>query len=351
MTVNTHFLNNYRLKVAFHVGVWLVLILVYAWLFQPLYGDLGMSILRGLGNLLPMALLFYANLWLVEHYFEKNRYAQFLLWATVLMVGIAALRVNLNQFFPEIKPNSVILSPGNKWWAGAVLTNILTLLVSTFYQILEIRFRHEQQNAAIISKQNEAQLQFLRAQINPHFLFNTLNNIYSLAVVRSPQTADMVMQLSKLLRYVVYDSKAEQIPLETEVDHIEQYLQLFRMRSEAPLDITFQVSGAIEGLRLEPMMLIPLVENCCKHADFNTNEKAYIRLDLRVENGWLHFHTTNTKNDQDRQKDQVGGVGMDNLRQRLELLYPNAHRFTTQDKIAVFEVGFSIKTDFSVLGF
>jgi len=194
-------------------------------------------------------------------------------------------------------------------------------------------------------------LQFLRAQINPHFLFNTLNNIYSLAVVRSPQTADMVMQLSKLLRYVVYDSKAEQIPLETEVDHIEQYLQLFRMRSEAPLDITFQVSGAIEGLRLEPMMLIPLVENCCKHADFNTNEKAYIRLDLRVENGWLHFHTTNTKNDQDRQKDQVGGVGMDNLRQRLELLYPNAHRFTTQDKIAVFEVGFSIKTDFSVLGF
>lgn len=303
-----------------------------------------MSILRGLGNLLPMALLFYANLWLVERYFEKNHYSQFLLWATLLMLGIATFRVNLNQLFPEIKPNAVVLAQSNKWWAGAILTNILTLLVSTFYQILEIRFRHEQQNAAIISKQNEAQLQFLRAQINPHFLFNTLNNIYSLAVVRSPQTADMVMQLSKLLRYVVYDSKAEQIPLETEIAHIEQYLQLFRMRSETPLDITFKVSGHIEGLRLEPMLLIPLVENCCKHADFELNEKAYIQLELSTENGWLHFKTRNSKDDVKHvQKDSVGGVGLDNLRQRLELLHPGAHQFEVQDQNNNFEVTLKLK--------
>lgn len=344
MTPNKHFLNNHRLKVAFHIGVWLVLIVVYAWLFLPLYGSLSISILRGLGNLLPMALLFYANLWLVERYFEKNHYAQFLLWATVLMIGIAALRINLNGFFPPIRPSTVILSEGNKWWAGAILTNILTLLVSTFYQILEIRFRHEQKNMAIISKQNEAQLQFLRAQINPHFLFNTLNNIYSLAVVRSPQTADMVMQLSKLLRYVVYDSKAEQIPLETEIAHIEQYLQLFRMRSETPLNITFKISGNIEGLRLEPMLLIPLVENCCKHADFELNEKAYIQLELSTEKGWLHFKTRNSKDDvQHVQKDKVGGIGLDNLRQRLDLLYPGAHQFEVQDHTDNFEVTLKLK--------
>lgn len=223
------------------------------------------------------------------------------------------------------------------------MTNILTLLISTFYQILEIRFRHEQQQAAIISKQNEAQLQFLRAQINPHFLFNTLNNIYSLAVIRSPQTADMVMQLSKLLRYVVYDSKTEQIPLETEIAHIEQYLQLFRMRSEEPLDIRFQVSGSVEGVRLEPMLLIPLVENCCKHVDFEINEKAFIQLDLRVEQGWLHFLTRNSKNAQDTQKDKVGGVGLENLRQRLELLYPQAHRFSVKEEENSFEVNFSLR--------
>ena len=344
MTMSKHFLNNYRLKVAFHIGVWLVLIVVYAWLFMPLYGNLGISFLRGLGNLLPMALLFYANLWLVERYFEKNHYVQFLLWATLLMLGIAAIRINLNDFFPPIRPSMVILSEGNKWWAGAILTNILTLLVSTFYQILEIRFRHEQQNMAIISKQNEAQLQFLRAQINPHFLFNTLNNIYSLAVVRSPQTAEMVMQLSKLLRYVVYDSKAEQIPLETEISHIEQYLQLFRMRSEEALDITFDVNGQIEGARLEPMLLIPLVENCCKHADFELNEKAYIQIELSVEKGWLQFKTRNSKDDvQHVQKDKVGGVGLDNLRQRLELLYPGTHQFQVQDLEDHFEVNLRLK--------
>jgi LytS/YehU family sensor histidine kinase len=184
----------------------------------------------------------------------------------------------------------------------------------------------------------------LRAQINPHFLFNTLNNIYSLAVVRSPQTADMVMQLSKLLRYVVYDSKAEQIPLETEIAHIEQYLQLFRMRSETPLDITFKVSGHIEGLRLEPMLLIPLVENCCKHADFELNEKAYIQLELSTEKGWLHFKTRNSKDDvQHVQKDSVGGIGLDNLRQRLELLHPGAHQFEVQDQNNNFEVTLKLK--------
>ena len=344
MTTNSHFLNNQRLKVAFHIGVWVVLILVYAWVFQPLFGAMSIGISRGLGNLLPMALLFYANLWLVECYFEKNHYIQFLLWSTLLIIGIAAIRVNLNQLFPEIKPDAVLLVQGNTWWAGAILTNILTLLVSTFYQILEIRFRHEQQNMAIISKQNEAQLQFLRAQINPHFLFNTLNNIYSLAVVRSPQTADMVMQLSKLLRYVVYDSKAEQIPLETEIAHIEQYLQLFRMRSEAPLNITFKVNGHVEGLRLEPMLLIPLVENCCKHADFELNEKAYIQLELSTEKGWLQFKTRNSKDDvQHVQKDKVGGIGLDNLRQRLELLYPGAHQFEVQDHTDNFEVNLKLK--------
>lgn len=344
MTTNTHFLNNHRLKLAFHAGVWLVLILVYAWLFQPLYGALSVSISRGLGNLLPMALLFYANLWLVERYFEKNRYIQFLLWSTLLIIGIAAFRVNVNQLFPEIKPDAVVLTQSNKWWAGAILTNILTLLISTFYQILEIRFRHEQQNMAIINKQNEAQLQFLRAQINPHFLFNTLNNIYSLAVVRSPQTADMVMQLSKLLRYVVYDSKAEQIPLETEIDHIEQYLQLFRMRSEEPLNITFKVNGNLEGVRLEPMLLIPLVENCCKHADFELNEKAYIQLELSTEKGWLQFKTLNSKDDEQHvQKDKVGGVGLENLRQRLQLLYPNTHHFEVQNQADNFEVTLKLK--------
>jgi LytS/YehU family sensor histidine kinase len=115
------------------------------------------------------------------------------------------------------------------------------------------------------------------------------------------------------------------------------------MRSEEPLNITFQVNGPIEGVRLEPMMLIPLVENCCKHVDFEINEKAYIRLELTVEKDWLHFRTANTKNDQDRQKDKVGGVGLENLRQRLELLYPNRHQFVVMDNPASFEVLFSIK--------
>lgn len=333
---------DYRsLKWWIHAGIWMVILLVYLIIFVQ-YFSMGLSILRGLANLLPMMLLFYLNLYLVNRFYERKKYILFLLINMLLLYSLVVLRVNLNLLFPQINTDLFIANERTGWRIGALITNILILLVSTFYQILENRYTAEQHNQAVIQKQQEAQLQFLRAQINPHFLFNTLNNIYSLAVMRSEKTAEMVLKLSNLLRYVVYDGRQEQVDLSREVKQIQEYIDLFKMRSEHPLNIYYIYSGQLEVLKIEPMILIPIVENCFKHCDFDINEDAYIEIELVADRQQLTFRTFNTKNDA-QQKDSQGGVGLENIRRRLELKYPAQFDLKTQTTTETFEVTLNLK--------
>jgi two-component system, LytTR family, sensor kinase len=342
MTERLHFLDNQRLKVVFHVAVWIMLIFIYASIFSYVY-SFSDSLLRALSNMLPMAALFYINLYLVDRFFEHSRYLVFSSSVLFLIVALAYLRIQLNGLLPPVTPAAILFKSGKAFWGGALMSNLLAVLLSTFYQVLEIRFRKESQQKAIINQQNEAQLQFLRAQINPHFLFNTLNNIYALAVARSEKTPQMVLRLSELLRYVVYETKENQILLTKEIAHLEQYLALFQLRNETPQNLIFTVNGNPEGLFIEPMMLIPLVENCCKHGDFEYNEHAFAQIELSVVDGWLHFSTRNSKNDQNYQKDQVGGVGLDNIRRRLALKYPQGHQFEISQTETEFVVHLSVQ--------
>lgn len=336
MTTQENIINR-RLEFVLHLCIWLAFISVYVVVFSR-FIPYQLSVLRGLANVLPMALLFYANLWLVNIFIEKRRYWAFAITTVLLFLGATFLRMEANTLFPDFRKEWVTMSQKEGWFLGAFFTNLSFVIVGFFYQMLYNRYRTEQRNLAIINEQKEAQLQFLRAQINPHFLFNTLNNIYSLSVVKSEKTAEMVLKLSNLLRYVIYDGKAEQVELKREVEHIQQFIDLFQMKSEEKLNIQLSISGNIDPIKIEPMILIPIVENCFKHCDFDTNENAFINIDLIVDNNTLHFKTINTKNNQDIQKDKVGGVGLENIRKRLELKYKEGYQLTVNEKAAQFIV-------------
>lgn len=329
--------DNRSLKLWIHIGIWACFILVYAIIFGRAL-SVELSLIRGLVNVLPMMLIFYANLYLVNRFLERGRYLPFILINLILLGSMVVLRVRLNLMFPEVSRELFLASERTSWRAGALATNIAVLVVSIFYQILENRYENEQRNLATIREQQEAELQFLRAQINPHFLFNTLNNIYSLAVVKSDKTADMVLRLSNLLRYVVYDGRSAQVELQREAGQIREYIELFRMRSEGPLDITFEQQGETDGVKVEPMILIPLVENCFKHCDFDSNEAAFVRITLSVKDGELFFQTANSCDERQSQKDGVGGVGLDNIRRRLSLKYGGRRRLETREQPKRFEV-------------
>lgn len=326
-----------------HVAFWLVLgvlnLVLSNWYLDP-----SLNIWRPLVNHAVLALLFYANAWLVNLFLEKKKYVAYVALANLIIWITVPVRFYINEkslLHSGIEPVNLQRS----LLFGAIATGYGIVMLSTIYQVLINRYAAERKALAIINRQTETELQFLRAQINPHFLFNTLNNIYSLAVVRSPKTAGMVLKLSQLLRYAVYERQGDLVPLEKEVEHIRYFMELFQMRNEEPQDIEFSTAGELTGVQIEPMILIPMVENCFKHCDFETNPKAFVKMQLAVQNGLLTFNTTNTKNNADQQKDRAGGVGLENIRRRLTLQHPDDFQLKIQDEPGEFRVFFSLKVD------
>ena len=153
----------------------------------------------------------------------------------------------------------------------------------------------------------------------------------------------MLLKLSDLLRYVIYESQKKVVGLQKEVQHIHNFIALFQMRNERPVDIEFTVTGDLSNCHIEPMILIPIVENCFKHADFELNPNAFARIQLDIGTNGLVFSTQNTFDRQNKQKDDTGGVGLENIRRRLALRYADAHRFDVAARDSLFEVTLSIE--------
>lgn len=320
-----------------HLGIWLFGGLGFSLVFIR-FLPMELSFLRTLPNLILLVLLFYGNNWLVRHFFIPKSYRVYFSWATLLLAVVTLLRARFNLEFIDYQMDFLPRNNLRGLQLAAFISNLGLMFVGIIYELSRHRSEVERHALEALNKQQEAQLQFLRTQINPHFLFNTLNNIYSLAVVRSEQTAPMVLQLSDLLRYVIYDSQLEKVPLDKEVQQIERFIQLFQMRSETPANITFRHDAIPPQQTIEPMMLIPLVENCFKHGDFDTNASAFVKISLSVAGHDLTFETYNSKNDALQQKDKVGGVGLENIRQRLKLKYPDRHHVAVEETADTFRV-------------
>ena len=315
-----------------------------SWLVHGQFISLGWGLLRALVNTLAMAGLYYSIAYLVDKYLEGGQYIAFAWRATFTLIFFTVLRSTSNRLFPDFEINLELINSNGVFLFGILLTNSSIFGLAILAQLFINRYEKEKQNLAIISEQRAAELQALRAQINPHFLFNSLNNIYSLAVAKSDKTAEMVVRLSNLLRYVVYEGKAKSVALKDEIEQIEAFIELFQMKSEHPLNISFKKQGEVSDQRIEPMILIPLVENCFKHCDFHDNPDAFIEIRLQLEQDTLYFQTRNTKSNADKQKDQVGGVGLENIKKRIKLSEEQQHELSIQDKLHYFDVNLQIKT-------
>lgn len=330
-------------SVQFHVAIWAIVWLMHAGVFTRFY-PFEVSLLRGFANMSSMAAIFYLNIPLVDRWLEQEKYLAYGLSAAALVLFFVGLRTQINLLFPINASEQLLFanSPKSNLQLAAMVTNTGAVLFSTIYRISRIKENNERLSLETISRQQEAQLQLLRAQINPHFLFNTLNNIYSLAVLRSEKTAPMVLQLSQLLRYVTYDSQESLIPVHKEIAQINAFIELLQMSSESPLNIRFNIQGQPDNCWIEPVLLIPIVENCFKHGDFAENEAAFARLQLIISGNEAIFVVENSFNPQNKQKDALGGVGLDNIRRRLELRYGQQASLQAQQSDAVFTVRLQI---------
>lgn len=300
---------------------------------------MGEALGRTAMNLVFPIVLFYVNgRILVSRYFEAGRYGQWAVWSILLWLGLAFLRTRLELviFHGSIfNQNGAPENGSLRMFLVVALIYLVLMVFSGLYQLLENRRELE-------ARHTEAQLNYLKAQINPHFLFNTLNNIYAAAILQHPRTPDMILRLSDLLRYVTYEAQAGQVSLEKEIGQIRAYLDLFQLKSEHPLPIRFEVEGDVAGCLIEPLLLLPLVENALKHGDLEDHPNAMLQIWLRIQPARLFFQVRNSFDPDNIQKDQAGGVGLENIRQRLELNYRGRHTFESSADGSIFTASMTL---------
>jgi two-component system LytT family sensor kinase len=219
--------------------------------------------------------------------------------------------------------------------------NVLIFILNTIFAMVFYFIRYTQQKEL---EQKEAELQsrsselsFLRSQINPHFLFNNLNTIYSLVYHKSEQALPAISGLSELLRYMLYDN-SEKIELDQEIGYIEKYIALQQLRFENAVAMKMKVTGDVKGMKVPPLLLIPFVENAFKHGDVSES-KEWLWLEINITGGRLIFSCINTK--ANKHRDFTGGIGIDNVRKRLELLFRGRHKLDVRD----YEDQFTVKLE------
>jgi hypothetical protein len=185
-----------------------------------------------------------------------------------------------------------------------------------------------------------AELQLLKAQVHPHFLFNTLNNIYSFSLESSPKTPDLILKLSSLLSYMLYDCKEDEVPLEKELEIMKNYIGLERERYGNLIDVSWNVEGNIEDKYIAPLMLLPFLENAFKHGAAEQLEKPWLSVDIAAKQQTLKCKIVNSKNE--NCPIHRHGIGIENVRKRLGLLYPGKHELRLNDEGDFFVVALTI---------
>ncbi|MEY4934136.1 MAG: hypothetical protein RIS64_495 [Bacteroidota bacterium] len=206
----------------------------------------------------------------------------------------------------------------------------LYLIVCLYGMFYFVRSWYQQQQTLQNLKQEKiaAELELLKSQVQPHFIFNMLNNIYAGAFKTSPETAQQILKLSNLLEYSLYDSKKERIALIDELNYIQNYLDLQKIRIGEKLDVSFNIFDNINGVSVPPLLLLPIVENCFKHGVHKAINPSWIRFDVAVKKGAFVFKAENSIEDAiPSNENQNSGLGLKNVKRRLELLYPDAHEF------------------------
>jgi hypothetical protein len=205
-------------------------------------------------------------------------------------------------------------------------------------RMLKSYYRSSEEKMNILRENATAELQLLKAQVHPHFLFNTLNNIYSFSLNRSPIAASLVLKLSDTLRYMITECESPLVPLEKELKMIKDYIGLESVRYGTHLTIDMSIKGDTSDKKIAPLLLIPLVENSFKHGSSRMLEKPWIRMIIKINEGDLEFRLTNSKPGEMNAQIGKNGIGLKNVKKRIQLLYPGQHELKIYDAQYTFDV-------------
>ena len=316
------FLNKY--KFIAHVVIWGIIFLL-PFIFSGESQVSGNADEIGFRNLNTATIfcwmgMFYLNAgYLIPSLIYKRNYLLYFI-STVLLYGV--IMIVHGALFPLFVPGHHF----NFFRSSAhnLVPFLFTIMVSATYKIFLDRLKADAEASEKQKENLKAELSFLRSQISPHFLFNVLNNIVAMVRMKSEELEPTVIKLSSLLQYMLYETDEEKVLLKNEVEYLQSYIDLQQMRYSSKLNLQVLFNVKEDWQAVEPMLLIPFIENAFKHGNGLLNNPE-IHISLEVENNRLNFEVRNRFSETENSKDKTSGIGLANVKRRLALLYDNRH--------------------------
>ncbi len=337
VNVNNKLLKRIGLHILFWVLYFLVSLFVYGTLLKSNY----IFVLKQCFSLLPYMLIsVYFTLYIfIPHFLNKKRIFLFIIFLIIVIIILGLVR----RFYVLSRFQSLYaLSEKPKFFnIGIIIFWLEMFLFTSIASIIKImkQWYFTEHKKIVLEKQNlKNELEILQYQINPHFLFNVLNNLYSLAIENDDQAiADGISKLSCLMRYNIYTSKNDKVFLKNEVEYINNYIKLqeIRFTGNYKLKVYFTINGNIESKLISPFIFIMFVENAFKYG-ISLNNKSIIKIELDVFDNYIEFKVSNFKNKSGNRIDS--GIGLDNVKRRLEHYYPTKHLLTINDSSTDFNI-------------
>ena len=349
-SINTFLYDDFifspRYRVLRHVMYWVAHTLLWAafWVVIGSPGSYGLEVLNML-LWLPVFIIYGYPMayWAVPRFLLRGEIVQFLL----LMLGWAVAGLYIDLWYKDyimipmqktLHPDYFLPEGPLAWCYLCITTAAAGPMIIKFFKFWDIKrqdWLHAQQDKIT------AELQLLKAQVHPHFLFNTLNNIYSFSLESSPKTPGLILKLSSLLSYMLYDCKTAEVRLEKELEIMKNYIALERERYGNNIDISWDVSGEVQDKFIAPLMMLPFIENAFKHGTSEQIEKCWLSIDIAVEGNRLKVKIANSKNE--NANDRSNGIGIANVRKRLVFIYPGNHELKLSDEGPFFIVSLMIQ--------
>ena len=327
-------------RVTFHGIFWGVMYVTFWTLIPYQYNLLIYHFLLAASVTLYSFIFFYLCAYLLPYLYEK--------YSGIERVGVIIIVIVFFYFILAIETYTRVsfaieynwIAPSNKamyelnhnvykagFWSYFRISNILTDTISNlFYSLPAFFLKFSRVFAKNLIEKKQLEIDFLRLQINPHFLVNTLNNIYSLVVVEDQRSPDAIRSLSNLLNYVLYEASLPTVTLEKEITFLQDFVTLEKIRNSSKVRVTMKVEGAMEG-NIAPLLLIAFIENAFKHGVGDATIQSYIDINIKVQDGTLFLGVVNSKvrTESLKHKKSLGGIGLVNVRKRLATLYPHRH--------------------------
>lgn len=334
------------LSIWFHIGFWIAYTLIYTLIQASYKGDYKGAFIYELMNLpLRLAVVYFNYFVLLPRLLLKNKTLKYFLYTiiTLCIAGFFQRIINyelLNILNPEMRDLGLWL-PYKFLQSTVIIASplIFVIGISIVWKVSQLQKRtNELENEKL-----QSELKYLKSQINPHFLFNTLNNIYGLSLENSKKTPDLILKLSDFLSFSLYESSQKLIPLNKEIALMNDFITLEKSRFEDRVSVNFTKPESTENISIPPLILVPFVENAFKHSLKDETKIADITITLKTDSDMLLFEVKNSKSNETTESNTKKGLGLENIKKRLDILYGNDHELTINKTINMFTISLKIK--------